>query len=183
MYGVYLGANIEVNHNYRMEIAFPDLGFWAGETVKRDVIEKLYLSYDVVAKWSCPIGMTFWILDYHLESTSVKSFTHEEMFDNCMRACYDLAYCISYTDLGLREPFEKFVEATPEEAAEAAEEAIKLPLTKLLEEVEKIKKDPVAYAKENWKWLLAGGVVIFFLGIIFMRPYAVIASRTIPRGK
>jgi len=180
---VYLGSNVEHNHNYQMEITFPDLSFWGGETVKRQVIERLYLAYDIVAKWSCPIGMTFWTLDYHLEATSIKGFTHEQMFDNCIKATYPLAYCLSFADLGLREPFEKIIEATPKEAEKAVEDVVKYPLTKLKEEFDKALKDPVDYAKENWKWLLAGGLLILFVALIFMRPYAVIASKTLPGGK
>jgi len=139
---------LEYEHNYKMELAFPELS-WLGGFSVRYQIDALCHTYNIRASWELPLGSDVWFLSYHLTATG-REITHGEMFTNCIKPAYDAAMWIDCIDLG-----EVTAVFTPEELYPGL-----FP--------EWLKDFPEAISK-NCKWLITVAIIILVLLVVL--PY------------
>ena len=146
---------IEYDHKYKMELAFPELS-WLGGFSVRYQIDALCQTYNIRASWELPIGSDVWFLSYHLTATG-REITHGEMFTNCIKPAYDGAMWIDCIDLGevkaAWDPTELYPGLIPEEWVKAL-------------------KDLADTIKTNWK-LIAGIILAIILSLVALKvlPY------------
>lgn len=134
---------LEYEHNYKMEIHFPELGWLQGQWVKVKILWNLD-AMSIGSNWITG-GADTWYLFYHLKASGVV-VTHREVFNEAIKTVYDGAMWIDAVDLGEEEPL-----FTPD---------VSLP--------EFIKKIPGSLGK-YWGSLLA--IIIIILVLLVILPY------------